>query len=173
MIKETPAIRKRINQLYRKSRGVLTPDMVIEDARSRTSPLHGLFEWSENKAAYQHWLDTAREIISCVRVVINTSTRDVEVHRYIHIGGQTPGYNEITKIRSERELAMETLKQEFQCVANALHRAREIAAALGLESEIDALLRQVDARGAAILRRVKRSHRLRSVVRAKGLRRSA
>ena len=153
MIRETPAIRERINQLYEKSNGNLTPDMVIEDARSPDSPLHAQFEWDQGKAAYQHWLDTARELISCVKVEIQTSTREIVAHAYVHTGGSKQGYKAVTRIRDEREQAMEILKQEFQRVADALRRAKEIAIAFDLESEVDRLMTMVGAREVVIIRR--------------------
>ena len=153
MIRETPAIRERVNQLRTKVVGILAPSDVIEDARQASSPLHHLFEWDEKKAAYKHWIDTAREIIACVNIEITTHKSTFKVGRYVHTQGQTPGYEDIVKIRDNRDLAMEVLTQEFQCVANALRRARETAIALGLESEIDGLMKLVSAREVVIIRR--------------------
>lgn len=160
MIRETPAIRERVKMLYDKSPGgILPPGVVVEDAKSPDSPFHSYFEWDLQKAAYQDWIRTAREIIACCRVEIHTSTRDVVLatHAYVHPAGQEPGYQAVTRIRDDREQALEILKDEFQRVADALRRAKEIAIAFNLESEIDRLMKMVGAREVIIIKRAQLS----------------
>jgi len=144
MIRETPEIRQRVNELYQQH-GILTPDLVIEDAKNATSPLHDQFEWDVNKAAEQHWLETAREIIRCVRVISIVETKEVETVAYVHVPGQQQGYKSISKIKSDREASMEILLVEFQRVADILARAKGVAMALGLAEEVDRLLVEVGA----------------------------
>ncbi len=144
MIRETPAIRQRVNDLYQQH-GLLTPNLVIEDAKNPTSPLHDQFEWDVRKAAEQHWLETAREIIRSVRVISIVEEKEVETVAYVHIPGQEQGYWHVSKIRSDSEQSMEVLLSEFQRVADILARAKGVAIVLGLEEEVDRLMVEVGA----------------------------
>lgn len=46
----------------------LTPPTVVEAARNPASPLHGLFEWDDGRAAAQYRLEQARRIIKTIVV---------------------------------------------------------------------------------------------------------
>src|SRR5438128_4396441 len=92
--------------------GRLTPERVVKEARKPESPLHDLFEWDTEKAAYQNWLDRAREIIRTVRVEIVTEKRVISAVAYVRDPAAEPkiqGYVSTLKLRSEGELAYECL----------------------------------------------------------------
>lgn len=48
--------------------GALTPELVVRDARDKTSPLHAWFEWSDKLAAQQRRRDQARRLIGAIVV---------------------------------------------------------------------------------------------------------
>ena len=48
--------------------GHLTPQAVVEAARSRKSVLHRYFEWDDKVAAEAHRVDQARTIVRCIHV---------------------------------------------------------------------------------------------------------
>lgn len=52
----------------RQREGMLTPQIVVEDARPVTSQLHDRFEWDDAQAAEQYRLEQARELIRSVKV---------------------------------------------------------------------------------------------------------
>lgn len=54
--------------IYRR-RGELTNELVVEEAKTPGTELHGQFNWNVEEAAYAHWLDRAGELIRTVRVV--------------------------------------------------------------------------------------------------------
>lgn len=47
---------------------VLTPELVLEDARKKKSPLHKFFEWNDGIAAERYRLDQAGHLIRSVQV---------------------------------------------------------------------------------------------------------
>jgi len=51
-----------------RQRGDVTPQEVIEAARSRTSPLHNYFDWSDRAAAEKYRLCQARTLIGQVKI---------------------------------------------------------------------------------------------------------
>ncbi len=59
----------RIKVLEEKNGGV-TPEIVLDDARKKTSPLHDYFEWNDHKAADLYRIDQSRYLIRSINVVI-------------------------------------------------------------------------------------------------------
>ena len=61
------AIVQELRKIQRAHGGWLKPEDVIEEARPAGALLHTEFEWDDSKAAHQHRLDQARELIQvCV-----------------------------------------------------------------------------------------------------------
>lgn len=56
-----------------KGAGCLTPELVLERARTANSALHGHFEWDDGKAADQYRLGQAGELIRSITVDITRS----------------------------------------------------------------------------------------------------
>ena len=136
-------VKARLEAIARNNGGVLRPFDVVQDARQPDSPLHELFEWDVEEAAQEHWMHTARRIIASVKVNITTETIVLKAPAYVRdprLQGKEQGYLETSKLRTEHEIAKEVLAGEVQNVISALRRARNVAAALDMESEIDRLM---------------------------------
>lgn len=124
----------------------LTCEAVIEAARDERSPLHALFEWDTTRAAHQHWLVQAREIICTYRVKTVTSTTTYAVPYYARnpkAPADQQGYVTVDQLRTDTDLAREHLIAEFGRVRSALDRARGYAVTLGREQDVDALIERV------------------------------
>ena len=140
------AIRKRLQELSEQNDGRITPDLVVKDAKKKTSPMHGEFDWNVQKAANAHWLHQARQLISSVRVVITNETRTISTVRYVRdpsVPAKTQGYIAIAELKSDHELARESLLYEFGRAATALKRARDLAAALDMMEDVDEIIHHV------------------------------
>jgi hypothetical protein len=140
------AVRQRLRDIEEASGGVLTPAAVVADAKRKDSPLHAHFEWDKTKAAYQHWLDQARELIVSVRVVFKTDTTNVSSVYYVRdpaAAGNRPGYVSVERLRGDADAARDALVSEFSRIADLLRRARELAAVLNASSDVEALLTSV------------------------------
>lgn len=148
----SPEVEARINELAARNEGRITPDDVIADARKKASPLHSLFEWDKEKAALEHWRETARTIIRSVRVVIHTERTVVRAIGYVRDpeAGQHQGYVAVATLRTNREKAAEAVAYETKRAEAAMLRAREVAESLDLAPFIDeAIERIVDIRSRA------------------------
>src|ERR1700756_5197076 len=75
-------VRKRLEWLEERH-GKITPKLVVDDAKSKTSPLHRFFDWNVTRAAYKFWLDQARELIASVTVVVHTDHRTITSVAYV------------------------------------------------------------------------------------------
>lgn len=62
------AIGERLEHIMRR-KGRLTPQVVVEDAKPKGSPLHDYFEWNNDLAAEQYRTMQAKEIIASVYIV--------------------------------------------------------------------------------------------------------
>ena len=140
------AVAERLALIEEAGGGRLTPDAVVADAKDPESPLHDHFTWDVKKAAYAHWLDQARELITSVRVIIKTDKSMVRSVFYVRdpsADAKQQGYVNVQRLRGDADMAREALVDEFSRVASMLHRARELARVLGAESEIEPLLSQI------------------------------
>lgn len=142
-MKLTPEQVARLHALET-SDGVLTPDAVVADARTKQSPLHALFEWDVRKAAAAHWVETARDVIASVKYVYTSNESVIRAPHYVHdptLSGQ--GYRSITALKASPEQARESLIYTLEIAAGHIRRACDLAAPLGLSADIDHLLDQV------------------------------
>jgi len=139
------AVMRRLLELENPDTGRVTPEAVVADAKRKDSPLHDLFEWDLKKAAHQHWIDRAREILT-MRVTITTENTSVSVCGYIRdpaAGPREQGYVSIHRLRSDTDGSREALVAEFQRIRDLLNRARELAAAFELSDEVSDLVVRV------------------------------
>ena len=59
-------------------RGKIEPEIVVEEARSVSSPLHSYFDWDDTKAAEKYRTWEARSLINHLTVVVNYETGAVQ-----------------------------------------------------------------------------------------------
>lgn len=141
------AIQTRLSEICRKNGGLLTADAVLADAKSPKSPLHGEFEWNDRAAAHRHRLEVARELISSVRVVIETSERSIRAVAYVRdprSKTRDQGYVETVRVRRDGDYAREVLIEEFSRAAAVLRRAYDLSDALELRQETEQIITRVD-----------------------------
>jgi len=102
-----PSINDYLVALHTKH-GTLTPELVVDDARRKDSPLHNLFEWDTKKAALAHWHDVARGLIRNVRVNIVHEQRTLRVPYFVRdpsLPSHQQGYTTIDCVRTDADLA--------------------------------------------------------------------
>ena len=119
-------------------RGELTAPRVVEEARDAASPLHRHFDWNDTTAAHAHRLNQARALIRSVRVEVTVHEHVFKAPAYVHDPDRDNGggYIPTPKLANDREMAQRVMRQEIARVQGCLDRARKVAAALGMESEI-------------------------------------
>lgn len=143
-------IRRELEALCKKH-GRLTREVVVQWAQTnKRSYLHKEFEWDIGKAAYQHWLDRAGELIRYVTVMVVSGTREIKVPAYVHdpdIPVNAGGYVPTMRDRSYQS-ARRIMLEEMQRCEQAIERARGLCAALGtkhagIESELEQMLSHI------------------------------
>jgi hypothetical protein len=101
--------------------GHLTPEAVVNEARSEDSPLHTFFEWDDDIAAEKYRLVQARTLIRIVREEIGEED-DGEpkyVRAYVsarHVGREETGYlatREVLQSPVSEAILLRSLKREI------------------------------------------------------------
>lgn len=64
---------REMEDVRRQNGGALTPENLLERARSANSAVHGHFEWDDEKAAHQHRVSQAGDLIRAITIDISTS----------------------------------------------------------------------------------------------------
>jgi len=146
--KATPENKVRTAVLALEDRsGRITPETVVRAAKAKDSPLHSHFEWDDEKAGHAYRIEQARSLIRSVQVVITTEERVISTVHYVRDPGakdQEQGYVSLSKLRTEPENARVMLRSEFMRASACLHRAEDLADALGMKREVAALAKRVD-----------------------------
>jgi hypothetical protein len=124
--------------------GRLTPQQVVEAARSKDSPLHELFDWNIRSAASKWHLHQARTIIGAVRLQTVTNETVISNPCYV-VDRDTPeaGYRSVTALKKNPASARESLIFTLEVAAGHLRRAYDLSVALSLQHEVMALVEQV------------------------------
>jgi hypothetical protein len=146
IIKDKEIVSKRLAEIASANNGSLTPDLVVKDAEDSSSPLHELFEWDDSIAGHKYRIEQARQVITSVRVVITTEHKAVSTVYYVRdpeAESTEQGYVSIDKLKTNTDLARESIVMEFSRAASYLQRARIHAEALGMAQEVDALIADV------------------------------
>lgn len=126
----------------------ITPEAVVQEAiRCPDGVLKDYlpaYFWDDARCAHEHRLDLSRELIANVTVTITSKTGGtVCVPCYVHTPGRRQGYGKLVEIKSEREVSIEALREEFGRVLAMLERALAVAEVIGLEQETRRLIDQV------------------------------
>ena len=84
------------------------PDILVEDARSTSSPLHKHFEWDDTLASKKWRTHQARNILNSLRIVIERGGKEetVTVPAFVNIVIQEPGpmtEEDLTEYDEERD----------------------------------------------------------------------
>ncbi len=143
-------ITTEINKLFRKHRGKLTKEDIVNEAENKKSPLHVEFEWDDAKAGHLHRLERAGELFRYCTVVVRNGGKTVTAPAYVHdpdAPGNRSGYVETLatrRVESSRKIVL----AELQRCEYAIERARNVAAALSLEHpaleiELERMLKQI------------------------------
>lgn len=133
-------IRAHIAKLAADNNGTLTPDLIVEDARNPSSPLHEEFEWDDTVAAHQHRLSQARTVIRTIHITDHYRTATILRPEWVRdpdLPANQAGYISLASLESDHDRAVRALDMELSRVSSLLKRAREIAMTLNLVDEID------------------------------------
>lgn len=87
---------QRIQNIY----GSITPEILVNEAKKRKSPLHPIFEWDDTKAAENYRLQQARILLNNIQVTIVTDNESKNISVY-EVTSVKEGYKSIDTFDSD------------------------------------------------------------------------
>jgi hypothetical protein len=105
--------------------GRLTPEAVVEAARSPRHPLHKHFEWDDQAAAAAFRLDQARGIIRIVRVEDDDAPEGC-VRAFLSVADKGTAYRGVQEVRTSVSLQTLVLRQAERDLEAFERRYREL-----------------------------------------------
>ena len=90
--------------------GTITPTHVVDYAEAKDSPLHRYFEWNDKKAADQHRLQQARQLIASVTVERQKEKPELRAFVNVTKGGERQ-YLPILEVLDDKKLTMQVLTE--------------------------------------------------------------
>lgn len=117
--------------------GRLTPAEVVRAAAEADSPLHGCFTWDTEKAAHEHHLFEARQLIRSVVIVKKEGEPPIPAFWNVSVG-RTPANPDaadryyqaaavITRNPKEYESALKIMLRELASARKGLEQLRQLA----------------------------------------------
>lgn len=149
-------VKAELEAIARRNGGRLTPEEVIEAAKSKDSPLHPCFTWDDKQAAHLQRLHEARTLIRSVRVTTVVEERVYKVIAYVRDPAKPAheqGYVSTAVLRTDEDLARSALVTEFGMAAAALRRALEVADALQMRDEVQSHMDAITSMRARVEKR--------------------
>lgn len=116
------SLRDQLQQIY-ESRGELTPQVLVDEARPKTHPLHDRFLWDNVEAAEAWRRVQAHELIRSVRIVYQEAneTRPEKTIRAFQAVQSETGYQyepveAIAADPFKRALLLQTMEREWRAM---------------------------------------------------------
>jgi hypothetical protein len=133
---------ERIEQIRTVNAGVVTPELLVDDARGEESPLHPCFEWNDATAAEKYRLDQARLVLRSITVSI-TDDRRVPVRAFVAIERDAEEGRVYTSIRDAmqdeamREQVLGNAVREMQSWRRRYSRLQELASVFAAVDQLE------------------------------------
>lgn len=123
----------------RAGRDVFPPrDVVAYARRHKKSALHTQFQWDVQKAAEEHWLDTARRLITLHIVALDGGPQMVSLSIDRHPGGGYRDIVEVSKAPSLYKVLLQDAIKELKRVQAKYSRVKELSKLWRLIDEYEA-----------------------------------
>lgn len=140
-------ITKALEKISGRYRGKLTPAAVVEDARDKRSPLHHYFTWNDSEAAEQWRLEQARQLIRSVKITVNIENRSVSTFCYVRdpkLSTNEQGYISLVHVRTDNEMKIGILLDEFERLKSIFNRILSIAEVLQMADGLGEILTKIE-----------------------------
>lgn len=106
-----------LNRIASRNGGVLKPEVVVEEARRPSSPLHSKFQWDDSVAAHEYRIFQARNLIRVVVHVLPNGSDEMErvwVSLKQDQQNEGGGYRTLVSVLSDADLRKQLLQQAYE-----------------------------------------------------------
>jgi len=114
-LKNPQIVGDKLQELRDQNNG-LTASIVIEEAKHKTSVLHGAFDWDDSSAAHEWRLHTARHLMRSVEIVSTNAEGDVRnLPAFVFVKTESgPQYESLARVLSDEELRIQVLNKALK-----------------------------------------------------------
>jgi len=145
-LKDPQIVGDKLQELRDQNNG-LTASIVIEEAKHKTSVLHGAFEWDDSKAAHQWRLHSARHLMRSVEIVSTSAEGDTRsLPAFVFVKTDLgPQYETLARVLSDKELrtqVLERAEKEFDQWAKRYEEYEEFLSVIKAFDKTRKILRQ-------------------------------
>lgn len=119
------SLRDELQSIYDAHGGILTPEIVVEEATPKSSPLHSRFEWNDMIAGAAYRREQARELIGKCKVIYKTSqdgeSLTVRAFHAVPAESGTYEFEPVEKIAADpflRELVLREMERDWKQLQN-------------------------------------------------------
>lgn len=131
---------RELEDIRTSNAGRLTPETVVERARSANSALHAHFEWDDALAAEAHRLGQAGELIRSIQIDVSRSNLAVKpIRAFVNVvQGESRHYTSTMHAMSDKELRVQVLQKAWADLEAWRVRHAELVEFARIFSVIDA-----------------------------------
>lgn len=115
-VKRTREINRGVNEVAAKYGGVLTPELLIREAKPTTSPLHDVFVWDDHRAGHLYRIKQARDILKAYSFRRNAGPNDPPPNKFYLLQTEDEGprkYVRSTEVFKDKELTRRAAIEAF------------------------------------------------------------
>lgn len=136
--KSNAAVFREMQKIQSRHQGILRAENVLTYARNPQTALHNRFEWDDTKAAREHRLWQARELIAVFVTVIKADTSPIRAFVSLRTDRKIPGggYRAIAEVMTDTSLRK-------QLLAEALDDAERWQAKYALLTELTPVFKEL------------------------------
>ena len=145
-LKDPQIVGDKLQELRDQNNG-LTASIVIEEAKHKTSVLHGAFDWNDTSAAHQWRLHSARHLMRSVEIVSTNAEGDIRnLPAFVFVKTDLgPQYETLARVLSDKELrtqVLERAEKEFDQWAKRYEEYEEFLSVIKAFDKTRKILRQ-------------------------------
>jgi hypothetical protein len=122
-------IGERIEIIKTKNGGFVTADMLVKEAKEKTSPLHGCFTWDDKEAGKLRRLDEARYLLRTITIEVEADDEIIITRAFVSVTDD-PIYTTIESALADddmRENLLSQAKKDLRSFKSKYSQLKELA----------------------------------------------
>lgn len=106
---------EEIERIRKACKGNMVDADVLKEARKAASPLHAAFEWDDKKAAHQHRLNQAGDLIRSIVVVNTDNPQSTPIRAFVNVGvDDNRGYTNVTVAMADTVMRSQVISRAWK-----------------------------------------------------------
>ena len=121
---------EELELIRQQNNGIITAEIVLENAKDESSPLNQAFTWDDSEAAHAHRLNEARKLIISIQVFSPIVAKPVPTFVNVRTPDRGRGYTSTIETMSDNDLRQRVLL-EIQQALESIQRKYASFAEIG------------------------------------------